>query len=517
MPDPTFLQAWKGDLKYLASRYADRTAITDARGTITYKQLVQRAATLAAQLVRMNVGPGDCVATLVDNSAAAVHTSWAIAITGACETTLNPAQSLDEQTWSADLTSARLLVHDGAARRLPPVNGETISCDSPSPSPADSNLPVCDAKSLTSKADWARVLFTSGTTGRPKGVVHSHRGRWVAAQLLRQSLAESSLAGGSTLLLTPFSHGSSLLAYALLPAGKPVHLLPGFDPDMVRRLVANADVAHIFAPPAVLMRLVELFRGKRIHTVRTLLTGTAPLSRELYEEARSIFGPVVRVTYGMTEIFNPITVLEPDATDSVYESLGEDAVGMVGWPAPGVQISIRNEAGEEVPAGVQGQIHVRATHMYSGYLRERDYFEAAAEFHPTGDIAYLDPSRGFRLLGRMHDVIKTGGYKVVPQEVEAALRKRGIGGDFAVLGLPSQRWGEIVLFARSQDAEGSFEDVREAAASLTQYKRPRLFAALPALSRNAIGKVDRRRILEEIAARWELLDGAHPQLKKRLP
>jgi acyl-CoA synthetase (AMP-forming)/AMP-acid ligase II len=215
----------------------------------------------------------------------------------------------------------------------------------------------------------------------------------------------------------------------------------------------------------------------------------------------------------MTEIFNPITVLEPVETDACFRMLGEGAVGMVGWPAAGVEISVRDEKGRALPAGAEGEIFVHAEHMYEGYLRDTDTFEPAPRFHATGDLGRFDPVHGLRLLGRLHDVIKTGGYKVHPQEVETALRERGASGDLVVLGLPSERWGEVVVLARAQPEGGSFADLQTCAAALTAYKRPRIFVAVPAIRRNAIGKVDRRAIRDDILNRYELVDGPHPELR----
>jgi acyl-CoA synthetase (AMP-forming)/AMP-acid ligase II len=271
----------------------------------------------------------------------------------------------------------------------------------------------------------------------------------------------------------------------------------------------------MFAPPSVLMRIVEMFRGETIATVRTIFTGTAPLSASLYAETRRIFGPCVRVSYGMTEIFNPITVLDAADCDASYMELGERAVGMVGWPAPGVAVSIRDEVGHEVTPGEQGQIHVAARHMYAGYLREGGVFEAAPEFHPTGDVGMLDRKHGLKLLGRMHDTIKTGGYKVLPQEVEAALRARGVDGDFVVLGLPSEHWGEVIVCARAAHDDTWFEQVRQAASQLSRYKQPRLLVTLPTMSRNAIGKVDRNRVRQYLLDHLDLVDGPYPALTPR--
>lgn len=481
--------------------------MTDVARSATFDEVVVQAEAVAAWLLDQGIRPGERVVTLIANSVEAVSASFGIVIAGGCEVSLNPGQSIEEQEWCAGLVEARAFLHDGRAKTLPRTSAAAIDCTELGHAGS--------ANWINPKgSDWGRILFTSGTTGRPKGVVHTHAGRWLSNLLLRHSIRDR-LRGGSTLLMTPFSHGASLLSYALLFDGAPVHLVQGVDRTVIDPLVRSGSIENIFAPPTVLVKLVEIFSGEHIETVRSIFTGTAPLSAELYGAVCDIFGPVVRVTYGMSEIFNPITVLQPDLADRCYAECGQDAVGAVGWPAPGVEVSIRDDDGRDLNDGETGQVFLKARHMYAGYLREGGQFQPAEPFHATGDIGTLSPAFGLRLLGRMHDTIKTGGYKVMAQEVEVALRERGVTGEFVVLGLPSQYWGEIIGCVRAANDDGWINDIRKAAEPLTRYKQPRVFVSVPTIWKNAIGKIDRNQIRSFIDKHYELEDGPYPALRRR--
>jgi len=503
---------WNSEIAQLAASCGNRPAVTDLDGVTTFAELARRAGAMANLLRGAGVEPGRPVVTLIENSAEAIWVSWAIALAGACEVTLNPMQSAGERDWCTALVSPVAIVHDGRSMQLPCSDAPVFDCRGFASQVAEAA--GAGDNPGASDAHWGRILFTSGTTGRPKGVVHTHYGRWLAATLLRHGVAKRT-GTGSTLLMTPFSHGASLLAYALLLDGRPVHLVPGVQTEAIAPLIREGKVTQVFAPPSVLGRIVELFRGESISTMRTIFTGTAPLAASLYADARRIFGPCMRVTYGMTEIFNPITVLEPEECDACYNELGERAAGMVGWAAPGVVISIRDEAGRALGCAEQGEVYVAARHAFAGYLREDGRFESASAFHRTGDIGRIDERYGLELLGRMHDSIKTGGYKVLPMEVEAALRERGFDGDFVILGLPSEHWGQVIACARAAPDDDWIGAARAAAVPLSRYKQPRLFVTLPTVWRNAIGKVDRNRIRRYILDHFDFIDGRYPVLRAK--
>jgi acyl-CoA synthetase (AMP-forming)/AMP-acid ligase II len=175
----------------------------------------------------------------------------------------------------------------------------------------------------------------------------------------------------------------------------------------------------------------------------------------------------------------------------------------VGWPAPGVEIDIR-----------EGQVWLRARHMCEELVGPHGSIPHEDGWHATGDLGRVDERGRLVLLGRVADVIKTGGYRVNPDEIEALLAGLGCGA-VCVAGLPSEYWGEIIV-AVAEAAEPGWEDaVRARVAAVSKHKQPRLFVALDALPRNAQGKISRREVVQRVLATHRLADGPHPALTRQ--
>ncbi|TCT08432.1 fatty-acyl-CoA synthase/O-succinylbenzoic acid--CoA ligase [Tepidamorphus gemmatus] len=513
--------SWKSEWLPLVRQHAGRVAVSDARGDVTYADLYAAAAGMAARLLACDVAPGEPVATMLPNGREAVAASLAAALVGAAEAPINPAFAAAEARHCLTLVGARLLLTSSALDTgFAGAGTETIIVEDIAPAAFES-LPDIRVDPGT----WGRIMFTSGTTGRPKGIVHSHGGRWIANILQRATMPVAAAPGRRILLMTPYAHGASLLTQAFLDGGGSVLLLGGVEPDTVGRVLRAGDVDQIFAPPTVLSRLVEIVEGEEIAGIATIFTGTAPLSTELYARARAIFGPVVRVTFGKTEVFNPITVLTPAETDRWYDDPRSRSSICVGWPASGVEVAIGIEEAPvpESPTGEAppdqprvGPVLIRAQHMLIATLTEEGVREQApGEFHRTGDLGFVDAEGRLHLVGREADVIKTGGYRVTPEEIEAQLRPALPGGEIVVVGLPSSYWGEVIAAAVAGAPAGWEEALAPAIEAMTRFKRPRILAAVPAIPRNPMGKIARSRVRDAILDRYRLIDGRYPRLEAR--
>jgi acyl-CoA synthetase (AMP-forming)/AMP-acid ligase II len=357
---------------------------------------------------------------------------------------------------------------------------------------------------------WGKIIMTSGTTGRPKAIIHRHDRRWYAHILLRSHLPFMPAPGDRVLLMTAYAHGAGLLAAAWFESGASVELIGGVDVDYADELFGRGELTAVFSPPTVLAKLVDGTRHERIEGIKTIFCGTATLQPALYHAAAAKFGPVVRVTYGKSEMFNPITVLEPHDTADYYRNLtGLDAV-CLGGPAAGVEVVIRDETGRACSAGEHGEIHLRSPHMLIGHVDGNGFHEVTeGEFHATGDLGYLDECGRLFLAGRAHDVMKTGGYKIYPEEIERVL-PHGV----VVIGIPSTHWGEVIV-AVSEGSADMTGTVAAATAGLARYKQPRVCLTIETIPRSLQGKVQRSRVREMVLARYAMTDGPYPRFDAR--
>jgi malonyl-CoA/methylmalonyl-CoA synthetase len=493
--------AWSDSLRALATRFGAAPAVADQHGgTLTYQSLADRAHALAEVLAVQGVGPGTPVAILLPNAIDAVWTAYGARLAGAADVPLGWGATSEEIAWAAQLAKFQLVITTAArAGQVRALGLATLQPDAVPATPTREGVwPAVAAQAP------GRILFTSGTTGRPKGVRYSHGRRWTAEQLLRATLPFTPVRGSRLLLVTPFPHGASLLTFAWCEYGGQVLLLDGADPQRVGPLLRGGDIDAIFAPPTVIAKLAAAFGSERFPGLRCVFTGTQPLGAALYAKARALFGPVVRITYGKTECFNPITVLEPADTEAYFTQAAMPPGACVGWPAPGVQIELR-----------EGQVWLRAQHMSDALIGPDGPIAHEDGWHATGDLGHVDAQGRLVLLGRVADVIKTGGYRVNPDEVESLLVGLDGCGAVCVAGLPSEYWGEVIVAVAEQAQPGWEAQVADRVAPLSKHKHPRLLATMAALPRNAQGKVSRRRVVQALLAAHDLADGPHPALVPR--
>ncbi len=502
---------WGSDLAAVADEFGPLPAVHDGVRGIDFATLAGRAARLALLLRDRGARPGEVIASSLRNSIEAVWVAMALRLAGACETPLNAGYTEAERRHCLALSGARLVVTTAAqAAAFAALDCATISIEDLDTAPGDpAALPPVPADA------WGRINFTSGTTGKPKAIVSTHAARWIANILQRASFAHMPGPGSAVLLMTPFVHGAGLLTQAFHDRGARVVLLDGVDIPAVRRALADG-VDHIFAPPTVLAKLVGAFEGERIDGIRCVFCGTAPLLASLYAKAKAVFGPVVRVTYGKSEIVNPITVLSPRETDAYYAEPPDGDGVCVGFPGSGVEIEIRDERGTKLGRDGVGEVFLRGRHMYCGHIDATGFHPLPDDgFHDTGDLGRIDARGRLHLVGRLADVIKSGGYKIHPDEIERALAGTAGAAAVAIVTLPSEYWGEIIV-AVAETADPTWVDrARAAVAQLARYKHPRAYLSLPELARNPQGKIMRRTIRAALLASYRVNDGPYPTLEQR--
>lgn len=339
-------------------------------------------------------------------------------------------------------------------------------------------VPVLDAASPDAPA---LIGYTSGTTGRPKGAVLSHANLLASLEALRVAWRWT---GDDRLVLAlPLfhMHGLGVGLHGTLHVGGSAVLLPRFEPDAVFDAIARDGATLFFGVPTFYHRLIDAPRVGELSRLRLCVSGSAPLPADLHRRFEAVTGQRILERYGMTE--TAMLVSNPLA--------GERRPGTVGLPLPGVEVRLMGDPAE---------IQVRGPNVFAGYWERPDAnaeaFTADGWFR-TGDLGHCDEAGYLCLAGRARELIISGGYNVYPREVEDALRRHPAIEDAAVVGAPDAEWGELVTAYLVSRDEVSLATLRAfLATELAPYKHPRRIHRVEALPRNALGKVQKHRLVD---------------------
>jgi malonyl-CoA/methylmalonyl-CoA synthetase len=341
------------------------------------------------------------------------------------------------------------------------------------------DLPDGEAPELdvAGRGDPALICYTSGTTGAPKGAVLRHGNLLASAEALR--LAWRWVQDDRLVLALPLFHihGLGVGLHGTLLTGASAVLLPRFDPDAVLDAARDHEATLFFGVPTMYARLAGSPRVGELASLRLLVSGSAALPPTVFERLAERAGQRPLERYGMTE-----TVMNVSNPHD-----GERRPGTVGLPLPGVELRL---------AEGDGEVLLRGPNVFDGYWRNpeatAEAFDADGWFR-TGDLGGLDERGYLRIEGRSKELIITGGYNVHPREVEELLLEHPGVAEVAVVGTPSEEWGEVVTAFVVATDPGDPPDEGEllafAAEQLAPFKRPRLVRYVESLPRNALGKV----------------------------
>ncbi len=484
---------------WFAARAANtphRRALTFEGTTWTYGEMLERIDSLAVELQRGGVCHGDRVAFLGLNQPAYFETLFAAARLGAIFVPLNFRLTGPELAFivndagihtlvadelhrpAAELVRAELPVRrylsDAVADGWEPLHGERQSLSGPEPIDSD---------------EVALIMYTSGTTGLPKGAMLTHANLWW--NNTNAMLQFDALEDDVTLVVAPLFHIGGLNVTTLLAwqKGAEVVLHRMFDPAACVEDIARYGVTTMFGVPAMFLFMSQVpgFDQSDLTTVRTLVCGGAPVPEPLIKLFNGR-GVPINQGYGLTETSPMVSFLSPEWSLAKLGSAGKA-------PLFG-EIRIIDENGRSITVPrTNGEVCYRGPNVMKGYWRRpeatAEAIDPAGWFH-TGDVGYLDEDGFLFIADRVKDMIITGGENVYPAEVESVLHDHPDVADVAVIGLPDDRWGEAVVavVVVHQGAAPTLEDLRDFAGErLARYKLPTRIEVVDILPRNPAGKV----------------------------
>lgn len=487
-----------------------RTALIDSEGERSFAEL-HRNAHYAAHLLK-NGAPslnGRRIALFASPSALWLESFFGILAAGGIAVPLSPLYPNAELCWFMDNAGADTLIcsPDLKERAETLINASRRLFTTPELE-APNALFQPESESPIHEDDTAMLLYTSGTTGKPKGAMITHKN--IAAQASLVSHAWGVTASDTLLHALPLHHlhGLGISLLTALFAGARVHMLPRFDAHRVWNEFRSGRHSIWMAVPTMYKKLFDAFdamdeasqkqAAQAARALRLATSGSAALPITLAERWRSLTGSIPLERFGMTEIgvglSNPLNT-------------SERRPGYVGLPLPTVEIKLIQEDGQESPHG-PAELYVRGPGVFKAYFERDDATrEAFTEdgFFKTGDMGERAPDGYIRLLGRTSiDILKSGGYKCSALEIEESLRENSAIAEVAVVGIPDPTWGErivaAIVAAPSKSADCTAEKLKAwAKERMAPYKVPRDFLLMNELPRNALGKVLKPELSKEIA------------------
>ena len=464
-----------------AEKSPDGPCVEDERTRLTSGEFAAAVERLSGGLASLGVGVGDVVATMLSNCVEMVLTLFAAWRMGVTVTPINPALTAGEAAYQLEDSGAKVVIADAASSGKLPEHVRVVPVEDVGG--LDGPPPPLRAKA----SDLALLVYTSGTTGRPKGVMLDHAN---LAAMTEQILTALEISPATrALLVLPLFHVNGIMASVVSPlaAGGSTVIVARFDPKTFWQQVEKHRPTYFSAVPTVYLALNSLPPEVTpdVSSLQFVVCGAAPMpATAIYEFERRYRVPVVE-GYGLSEA---------TVASTINPLHGKHKPGTVGLPVPGQEVAIVGEAGRHVPPGEIGEVVIQGPNVMRGYLGKP---EATAEalrdgWLHTGDVGYLDADGYLVLVDRQKDMIIRGGENIYPKEIEAVLHQHHAIQEAAVVGRPDPVHGEqpVAYLVLRPGAHATPEELIEhCTVSLAKFKIPRDFYLTDSLPKNAIGKI----------------------------
>jgi long-chain acyl-CoA synthetase len=490
-----------------AQRYGERPAIVFEDQEISYAELADATSRFAGGLKKLGIEPDDRIAVYLPNLPQFVIAIWGILKAGAVSTPMNPQLRAREIAYQLHDSGAKLIIgllplleeiekaigEIGSNVKIVTVGGE---------SPHTRFREVLRAEPVfvdRDDEDVALQPYTSGTTGRPKGVLLTHRNLISNVQAVSK-LFPLKPEEDRLLVPIPMFHitGMTVMMLSPLARGSTIYPMLRWDAEEAFRLIEKHKITDFLAVPTIYIDMLHHPKAQQydLSSLKLCSSGGAAMPVPVMEAFEKRFGIPIYEGYGLTET-SPVTHTNLAAP--------KRKPGSIGWPIENTECKIVNDKGEELPPGEVGELLIRGPQIMKGYHKDPEATRQAIEpdgFFHTGDLAYRDEEGYYYIVDRVKDMINVGGLNVYPKEVEQVLYEHPAVAECAVVGVPDERKGEtvkayIVLKPGYQPSEQLKEEIKQhCLQEIAAYKHPRTIEFVGELPKTASGKIQRYRLRE---------------------
>ena len=498
-----------------AGFYPNKTAIIEGKDKFTFTQFNERVNRLGNAILGLGLVKGDRIAVLNHNCYQYLELYFASAKIGIPIVPLNYRVNLNELMYVLSDSGARSIFF--GKDYLPPVEKlrkENIRVDHficiDKAIPGMKNYEEMISRSSATEPlvpiheeEMAILGYTGGTTGKPKGVMTTHRN--IITSCYNTALERALPSDAVFLNVPPLFHAgdaNSMFAFSFIGATNAI--IHSSNIDVILKTIEEYKITHLIFVPTMMLSLLEHpnVEAYDLRSLKAIFYGTAPLSVAPLKKAMKILNCAFSQTYGMTETFVPISILKPE--DHLLEGSPEEVQRMssAGREVMGVQVKIVDDHGGEVTIGQIGEIVAKGNNVMKGYWNQPEMTEQVLKdgWLHTGDMGRMDQHRYLYIVDRKKDMIISGGENIYAKEVEDVLSSHPAVAQVAVIGVPDNKWGEAVkaLVIKKRGAEVSEEElIGFCKTRLASYKKPKSIEFVKDFPKSTAGKVLKRELREE--------------------